>query len=302
MSFSSDVKEALSKITNLTDKEAVKYELLGYLISQNTTCNKQKIQYTTENEYTINRFGKLLSNCGITDFSISMKGKNYIIHFQNKKDRFINLKEVQIIEDNIEIIPPINIETLLQNEKIGKAFIRGTFLGSGSVNHPEKKYHLEIALRTANNAEVVQNILQSVEITMKRLNRKNGVTLYLKDGEEISNFLAYIGASQAVLKFEEIRVLRQMKNKINRKVNCETANLSKTIAASVKQVEAIKHLQKNGKFETLPDNLKEIAILRLENPDASLVELGEMLASPIGKSGVNHRLKAIIELGNDKEG
>ena len=137
---------------------------------------------------------------------------------------------------------------------------------------------------------------------MKRLNRKNGVTLYLKDGEEISNFLAYIGASQAVLKFEEIRVLRQMKNKINRKVNCETANLSKTIAASVKQVEAIKHLQKNGKFETLPDNLKEIAILRLENPDASLVELGEMLASPIGKSGVNHRLKAIIELGNDKEG
>ncbi len=302
MSFSSDVKEALSKITNLTDKEAVKYELLGYLISQNATCNKQKIQYTTENEYTINRFGKLLSNCEITDFSISVKGKNYSICFQNKKDGFRNLKELEIIEDNIEIMSSINIEALLQNEKTGKAFIRGVFLGSGSVNHPEKKYHLEIALSTANNADIVQTILQSVEITMKRLNRKNGVTLYLKDGEEISNFLAYIGASQAVLKFEEIRVLRQMKNKINRKVNCETANLSKTIAASVKQVEAIKHLQKNGKFETLPDNLKEIAILRLENPDASLIELGEMLASPIGKSGVNHRLKAIMELENDKEG
>jgi len=132
---------------------------------------------------------------------------------------------------------------------------------------------------------------------MKEMQRKSGYSLYLKEGEEISKFLAFVGANSAVLKFEEIRVLRDMKNNINRKVNCETANLSKTINAAVKQIEAIKNIQKKGKFESLSDNLKEIAILRLENPDASLIELGQMLKEPIGKSGVNHRLKQLEELG-----
>ena len=132
---------------------------------------------------------------------------------------------------------------------------------------------------------------------MKEMQRKSGYSLYLKEGEEISKFLAFVGANSAVLKFEEIRVLRDMKNNINRKVNCETANLSKTINAAVKQIEAIKNLQRKGKFESLSDNLKEIAILRLENPDASLIELGQMLDNPIGKSGVNHRLKQLEELG-----
>ena len=133
---------------------------------------------------------------------------------------------------------------------------------------------------------------------MKQLRRKSGFSLYLKDGEEISRFLAYIGANSAVLKFEEIRVLRDVKNNVNRKVNCETANLNKTVQAAVKQIEIIKELQKNGKFENMPDSLKEIAILRLENPDSSLAELGKMLKEPIGKSGVNHRLKQ-IELWNN---
>ena len=132
---------------------------------------------------------------------------------------------------------------------------------------------------------------------MKEMQRKSGYSLYLKEGEEISKFLAFIGANLAVLKFEEIRVLRDMKNNINRRVNCETANLSKTINAAVKQIEAIKNIQRQGKFESLSDNLKEIAILRLENPDASLIELGQMLKEPIGKSGVNHRLKQLEELG-----
>lgn len=295
MSFSSEIKEALSKITNLVDKEAVKYELLGYLISQNTTYYKKHVQYRAENEYTINRFSKLLSNCGTTDFAISMKGKSYMIDFSHK----MHFRELQIIGDNLEITDKLEKETALQSEKNDKALIRGVFLGSGSVNHPEKKYHLEITLSTANNAEFIQKILQKIGISMKRLFRKKGVTLYLKEGEEISAFLAFIGASQAVLKFEEIRVLRQMKNKINRKVNCETANLSKIIEASVKQIEAIEKLQKNGRFETLPINLKEIALLRLENPDASLIQLGEMLNNPIGKSGVNHRLKSLIELAKE---
>ena len=125
-------------------------------------------------------------------------------------------------------------------------------------------------------------------------------TLYLKDGEIISNFLALIGASSSVLKFEEIRVLREMKNNVNRIVNCETANLNKTINASIEQIEAIRKLKENGKFNNLSDNLKEIANLRLENPDMSLSDLGKKLDKPLGKSGVNYRLKKIMEIADEE--
>ena len=297
MSFSSEMKEALSKIANLNNKELVKYELIGYLISNNTVCSKKKITYSTVNEYNINRFSKLISNLDILDFKIELKGKTYKITMPK-----IELNEIIYSENDIEISKNFKenfekIEKVNNSEELAiKAIIRGIFLGSGSVNNPENKYHLEMILSTENNAKTISEILKKEDINMKEMKRKNGFSLYMKDGEEISKFLAFIGANSAVLKFEEIRVIRDMKNNINRKVNCETANLSKTIEAAVKQIEAIKKLQKQGKFEKLPDNLKEIANLRLENPDASLIELGQMLSKPIGKSGVNHRLKQIEEL------
>lgn len=295
MSFSSDVKEKLSKMSNLTNKEAVKYELIGYLISNNTTCTNKKIKYSTINEYNINRFSKLISNLNIIDFNIELKGKTYTIDL--KKIDTIDLIEYKekdiLLKDRI-------VNSIYDKENINlKALIRGIFLGSGSVNNPENKYHLEIILSNIESAKNVQKLLEKVDINMKLFERKKGYSLYLKDGEEISKFFALIGANSAVLKFEEIRVIRDMKNNINRKVNCETANLNKTVNAAVKQIEAIKNLQKKGQFESLPDNLKEIANLRLENPDASLIELGQMLKNPIGKSGVNHRLNAILRLGEN---
>ena len=180
-----------------------------------------------------------------------------------------------------------------------KALTRGIFLGSGSVNNPEKKYHLEIILSSKKNANIIKNLLLKMQIKFKELERKNGYSLYIKEGEEISKFLAFIGANSSVLKFEEIRVIRDMKNNVNRKVNCETANLNKTINAAVKQIDAIKKIKARGNFENLSENLREIANLRLENPDASLVELGQMLKNPIGKSGVNHRLNQLIELSKN---
>ena len=122
--------------------------------------------------------------------------------------------------------------------------------------------------------------------------------LYLKDGEDISSFLALIGASKAVIKFEEIRVIKETRNNVNRMVNCETANLNKTINASVKQMESIKKLKKSKKFEILPENLKELAKLRINYPDATYEELGKMLSKPIGKSGVSHRLEKIIKIAD----
>ncbi len=301
MSFSSEIKENLSKISNLNNKELVKYELIGYLLSNNTTCDKKTISYATVNEYNINRFSKLLSNLNLLNFQIELKGKTYRIMLP----KIINIEEItyegqDILLSTYHKEKLEKIENINEQEKMAiKAFIRGIFLGSGSVNNPENKYHLEMILSTEQNAKTIKKLLKKVAIHMKEMKRKNGYSLYLKEGEEISKFLAFIGANSAVIKFEEIRVLRDMKNNINRKVNCETANLSKTIQASVKQIEAIKKIQKEGKFENLSESLKEIAILRLENPDATLIELGQMLKEPIGKSGVNHRLKQLEQLGEN---
>ena len=132
---------------------------------------------------------------------------------------------------------------------------------------------------------------------MKNSNRSS---LYIKDGEEIAKFLALIGANQAVMDFENIRIEKEIRGKVNRIVNCETANLSKTINASIEQIAAIKKLQKNGQFNKLDDKLKEVAILRIENPDISLIELGKKLKKPVGKSGVNYRLKKIMEIADEK--
>jgi hypothetical protein len=144
-------------------------------------------------------------------------------------------------------------------------------------------------------------VLKEFGIETKLLNRKNSTSIYIKDAEEISKLLALIGAGKAVLNFEEIRVVRETRNNVNRLVNCETANLNKTINASVEQVKQIQYLKDIKMFENLPDTLKEVANLRVEYPEASLVELGEMLENPIGKSGVNHRLKKICEIAEEQK-
>lgn len=286
MSFSSEVKENLSKMKNLANKDIVKYELIGYLISNNTTVKNGKITYKTENEYNINRFSKLLSNINIIKYKIDLKGSNYIITTSKIND----IDEIKYSNNDIEYIEDREREEYL------KAILRGAFLGSGIINNPENKYHLEIILSTKHNMEVIIGILAKFEIEAKKLERKSGYSIYIKDGEQISNFLALIGANSSVLKFEEIRVLKEMKNNINRKVNYETANLNKTVNAAVKQINAIKELKKSGKFKKLPKTLQEIAEIRIKNPDASLQELGQMLEKPIGKSGVNHRLNKILEI------
>ena len=181
------------------------------------------------------------------------------------------------------------------NEQLEKAVVRGSFLGSGSINNPENLYHFEIIYSDELNANYIIDVLRKYDINAKM----TSTTLYLKDGEEISKLLAFIGANSAVLKFEEIRVIRDMRNNVNRLVNCETANLNKTINAALKQIEDIKFIKKSNRFNELPENLQEIANLRLENPDVPLIELGKMLKNPVGKSGVNYRLKSISNFADE---
>ena len=192
-----------------------------------------------------------------------------------------------------------NNSILTQEEQIKRICVREAFLKSGFINDPNKEYHLEIVFKTKKKCEQIKNILQEYSINARTIKRGNNYILYLKDGEEISKFLALIGANSSVLKFEEIRVIKDTRNNINRLVNCETANINKIITAAVTQIKAIEHLKQINKFNDLPNNLKEIANLRLKNPDSSLEELGKMLKKPIGKSGVNHRLNKIIEIANE---
>ena len=287
MSFSSELKEELSKINNLAKKEEVRYELIGYLISKNTSVIKNNIRYATESEYNINRFSKLLKNLDI-NHNIEFDGKSFIITFKMKN----NIDEVEIQDYEVVIKKSSSI-----NEK--KSLIRGAFLGAGSINNPEKTYHLEINLSNKKNLDYLFNVLNTVNINCKKLEQDKKYAIYLKEGEEIFNFIALIGANRSVLKFEDIRVQREMRAKVNRIVNCQTANLNKTINASVEQIDAIRKLQTNHKFNKLDDNLKEIALLRLEYPDMSLIELGKKLKNPVGKSGVNYRLKKIIQIAEE---
>lgn len=281
MSFSSEIKEEISKINNLSDKESINAEFIGYILTCNVSITKNKLVFKTENQYNINRFAKLLNNLNINNYEIDIKGKNYLITV-NEGLNFVNFNQID--------------ET---KEKNLKAIVRGAFLGSGSLNNPEYKYHLEIILNSENNAKYIQNIIKKYNINGKILERKQGYSLYIKDGEEISKLLAFIGAGKSVLKFEEIRVVRETRNNVNRIVNCETANLNKIIDASMQQIKAIEDIKKMNAFDNLPENLQEIANLRIENPEISLVELGKMLKSPIGKSGVNHRMKKIQQIADE---
>ena len=279
MSFSKDVKEELSKITNLSNKQEVKMEFLGYLASNNISTTKKYIRFSTENEYNIDRFAKLIRNIGIENFKINVNGKIFYIDINSKY--FESLEEFDYLTGNINDARP---------------FIRGLFMGSGSINNPEKKYHLECGIKNEENTTKIVELLKKFDIYLKN-NEKN---IYTKEGEEISKFLASIGANKAMLAFEEIRVQRHMNNKVNRLVNCESANLNKVLNASVEQINAIKKLKENGKFEKLDNSLKEIAELRLEYPDISLLELGQKLSEPLGKSGVNYRLKRLIKIAEEQ--
>ena len=293
MSFSKEIKEELSQLNNLANKEELKYELLGYLVSSNTIKLKNKIKYSTENEYNINRFIKLLKNVNLNDFSIYIQGKIYYIEFKIKNLENIKISEFNVYNyDQNDVISFINKTKNLSNIK---ALIRGIFMGSGSINNPRNNYHLELELSNLDLVKILTNILNKNNISLKSIDNK----IYIKDGEEISKFLAFIGCNKSVIKFEEIRVQRYMNNKVNRLVNCETANLNKVLNASVKQINAIKKLKETGQFQYLDDSLKEIAELRLEHPDIPTSELGNLLSKPIGKSGVNYRLKKIVEFAEN---
>ncbi|WOV83490.1 DNA-binding protein WhiA [Sporosarcina jeotgali] len=188
--------------------------------------------------------------------------------------------------------------TIIPNDCCKRAYLRGAFLAGGSVNNPEtSSYHLEVFSMYAEHSDALVEIMNDYQLNAKSIERKKGFVAYLKEAEKIADFLSIIGAHVALMRFEDIRIVRDMRNSVNRLVNCETANLNKTISAAQRQVENIKLIQSTIGLDQLPDRLQEIAHLRVEYQDITLKELGEMVSGgPVSKSGVNHRLRKIDEI------
>lgn len=179
-----------------------------------------------------------------------------------------------------------------------RAYIRGSFLAAGSVSNPSKSYHFEIVCGTQDRAHHLQGIMNSFELDAKIVKRKKNYVVYLKEGAQIVDVLNIMEAHVALMELENVRILKEMRNSVNRKVNCETANINKTVSAAVKQVGDIEYIRDTIGFDKLPEGLKDVALTRLAHPEATLKELGNLLETPVGKSGVNHRLRKLSEVAD----
>ncbi|BDH62913.1 putative sporulation transcription regulator WhiA [Lysinibacillus sp. PLM2] len=207
------------------------------------------------------------------------------------------LKDLEIISEDFQFNHSIS-KTLIRNKNEKRAYLRGAFLAGGSVNNPEtSSYHLEIYSLYKEHGDALAELMNTFQLNAKTIERKKGFVTYLKEAEKISDFLGIVGGFQAMLKFEDVRIVRDMRNSVNRIVNCETANLNKTIGAAIRQVENIRFIENAIGLDQLPEKLREIARLRVEYQDVTLKELGEMVSTgTVSKSGVNHRLRKIDEI------
>lgn len=214
-----------------------------------------------------------------------------------------NVKEVL---ESLDIFDGIFIKSevapeIMNNDQKKRSYLRGAFLAGGSVNNPEaNSYHLEIYSNYENHNENICQMMNDFGLHAKTIVRRNGYITYIKEAEKIADFLAVIGANRAMLKFEDVRIVRDMRNSVNRLVNCENANLNKVVEASNRQKEAIELISQKMGLESLPEKLRVIAQFRLENPDLGLKEMGELIpGGPISKSGVNHRLRKIVQIAEE---
>ena len=230
--------------------------------------------------------------------NIKRQNATYSVVVRQHEDAVRILQAVKMIGGNADYISDIRpfSPLVLQQTCCRRAFLRGAFQASGSMSDPSKSYHFEIVCDSQAAAGQIQEIMDGFGLDAKIVQRKKVYVVYLKEGSRIVDVLNVMEAHVALMELENVRILKEMRNTVNRKVNCETANINKTVSAAVKQVEDITYLRDTVGFEHLPDNLAEAALARLEHPDATLKELGETLDPPVGKSGINHRLRRLSEM------
>lgn len=311
MSFSNEVKNEGARI-HLNSSKLMLAELSAFI----RTCSelgiknrKISLEFVTENASIARRIFTLLKSytSSIEAYrkkSTSLnKNGNYLIVINDPYAIDDLLYDTGFIK-NREYFTKRNYKNSqnLSSEEEIRAYIRASFLGAGSITNPEKSYHLELIGRNEEFAEDIKDLLIKKGLNAKVATRKSSYIVYLKEAEQISDFMALIETPQSLLKFENVRVIKELRNNVNRVVNCETANINKQINASMKQIEDIKFLIEIGKFQNLDDDLKEIAMLRIENEDYSLKEIAEISKGKYSRSGVNYRLKKISNVSEKFRG
>lgn len=310
MSFSLKTKGELARLDE--DKSCCNKAELSALIGLNgevvhTTNDKFNLKITVENPAVARKIFRLIK----TLFSINpeikvrknanFKKSNYylmvITHVMGSQKiiEALGLRHEQEKKEGMERFP---LGEIFNNRCCKRAYLRGAFLSGGSISSPEKTYHLEFVDHELSVARGIQSMINSFGLNAKIVPRKKYQVVYLKEGDQIVELLNIIGAHNGLLELENARILKEMRNNINRIVNCETANLSKTVNASVKQLENIHLIQRTIGLDELPEGLRDLAKLRIQHEDASLKELGEMMNPPVGKSGINHRFRKLENLAN----
>ena len=282
MSFSSEVKEELAKRVSpsrhcqIAELAAIMNFCGQYGRDEN---GRFTIGFQTENEAVIRKGFTLLKKTYNIDTDIALSE-------QEMQDFLTKIGNPE------EPVSPL----LIKNSCCRRAFLRGAFLSVGSMSDPAKGYHLEFDCVDERKAKQLQELIREFEIESKIIRRKKYYVVYLKEGAGIVDLLNVCEAPVSLMNLENMRILKEMRNSVNRRVNCETANIAKTVSAAARQVEDIEYIRAHYGFQNLPETLREMAVMRLENPDVPLKELGELFNPPLGKSGVNHRLRKLSEL------
>ena len=310
MSFSGMVKEELSrhigsgrhcKVAEL----AAIYTFCGSLMTD--AEGKKILRMQTENEALARKSFTILQKTFNIESGVSCslegytrRGNLYIISVIDEAviEEILDSTKLAVLESGGEMLDVVN-SIVYQRDCCKRAFVRGAFLSSGSISDPQKGYHFEIVCPNEKIGRRLQEMIRSFHIDAKIVLRKKSYVLYVKEGAQIVDMLAIMEANVALMDLENIRILKEMRNSVNRKVNCETANINKTVNAAVKQIEDIRLLEEKVGLDSLNEGLEEVARLRLQYPEATLKELGMMLNPQVGKSGVNHRLRKLSTLADD---
>ncbi|MEX2461178.1 MAG: DNA-binding protein WhiA [Paenibacillaceae bacterium] len=304
MSFAAETKKELTLIESGACCEIAE---LSALIRMNgaVQISSQKVilDISTENAAIARRIYSLIKKTFhihtelLVRKKMRLKKNNvYIVRIPNQVQEV--LSQLHIVTEGFQFATKID-KGLIKNNCCKRAYLRGAFLAGGSVNNPEgSSYHLEIASMYEEHCQSLVQLANRFNLNARCIERKKGFVFYIKEGEKIIEFLSIIGAHQALLRFEDVRIMKDMRNSVNRIVNCETANLNKTIGAAVRQLDNIRLIQRELGLENLPEKLRVVAEIRLLHPDVNLQEVGDLLHGAVSKSGVNHRLRKIDELAD----
>lgn len=311
MSFSAVVKKELAgRINNgvhcrIAEITAIISMCGSVLIDEN---NKYSIRVRTETEVTARKFKELLQKTFRVDEKIvvtknaySNRMNTYTITIKDDENALKILQATKLIDKFDEIGENLSVtnNVVIMKDCCKRAFVRGAFMAAGSISDPNKSYHFEIKCNSKEKAKQLVEILRDFNIEAKIVARKGCFVVYIKEGEGIVDVLNVMEAPVALMEMENIRILKGMSNYYNRQVNCETANIKKTVTTAYRQIDDIKYIVEKVGMKYLPERLQTIAQVRLDNPDASLQELGELMEPPLGKSGVNHRLRKISQIADE---